>query len=190
MSPVTALGEILVSLVLTFKSYFILITHNSTLAFRLVYLLSLSGSTFPARLAAFAPDADLTHNYSDYAKAQIEVDLIPLSAVEEMSFAYINGVPSHETPPSPSPWKLTDPLVSAAYIPTFPPSWPSTLIFVGTADTLIDGSRILKANLDKSRVKSRLVEVPGATHGFWLLAHLFPNEAKASQDELVAFINE
>lgn len=147
----------------------------------------------PSRLIVIAPSADLyvltllyclhncwqqtyrTYNWSDFAKAQGDVDLVTLGVYQYDAARYLDsGTVFGERGETPtSTWQATDPLVSTSFIPSYPSGWPKTLIMVGTADQLIDSSRSIARTMRESQVDITLVEFAHAVHLFWRL-DIFP----------------
>jgi len=81
----------------------------------------------------------------------------------------------------------TDPLVSGAFIP-FTASWPRTLIFVGTADQLIDSSRELEKRLAAVEGPVELVEYNERPHGWWVMPHLFSETIQDAVQRIARFV--
>jgi len=81
----------------------------------------------------------------------------------------------------------TDPLVSGALLP-FGASWPRTLILVGTADQLIDGSRELKKRLAALNRPVELVEYYERPHGWWVMPHLFSLNVQDAVERIARFV--
>ena len=114
---------------------------------------------------------------SEHAKAQAGKDILDVSANERAASAYVGD----------SGVSLTDPLVSGAFIP-FTASWPKTLILVGTADQLIDGSRELEKRLVALNRPVELVEYDERPHGWWVMPDDFPENVQDAVQRIAQFI--
>ena len=133
----------------------------------------------PAKLVAIAPAAELTYHFSEYAKAQADVDTIAAPKHVALTAQWLG---------SPSKWQPSSPLVSAAHIPSIPASWPAkTLILCGAADQLIDGSRIVVAKLKAAGKDVQYEEAVDMPHGYSSFP-VFPAQAAAAWDRVVDFI--
>lgn len=167
-----------------------LLTIALDIAIAVTYILSQSNIPLPSRLVAFAPAADLTYNLSARAVAQADVDVYPMRVYKESTAHYLNDPQlstfPQEGPTGGSKWKPTNPLVSTAFIPSFPVDWPKTLIFVGTADQLMDGSYTVTENMKASGVDVELVVYENLIHAFWVFP-FFP-EAEAAYDRFADFV--
>ena len=80
-----------------------------------------------------------------------------------------------------------DPLLSGAFIP-FTASWPRTLILVGTADTLIDASRVLRKRLATLQRPVELVEYAERPHGWWVMPHHFLENIQDVVQRIARFV--
>lgn len=114
---------------------------------------------------------------SEHAKAQVDKDVLTVSGCEWMARVYVgdSGVPP------------SDPLVSGAFLP-FSTSWPRTLILVGTADLLIDGSRELEKRLAALNRPVELVEYSERPHEWWVFPHIFPENVQDTVQRIARFV--
>lgn len=125
----------------------------------LTHLVSNSDRPLPNGVVAFASTSiQVFDNLSEHAKAQVGNDLFKLSMYRLSTTAYIGN----------TGFAPTDPLVSGSLI-TVTPSWPRTLILVGTSDQLIDASRELERRLAALNRPVELVEYDERPHGWWLV---------------------
>ena len=157
------------------------ITHridSAPTAVVLTHLILESDRLSPRGVIPIAPFAiQVFDHMSEYAKAQASSDIIDLSISGTLTSAYVGD----------SGVALTDPLVSGAFIP-FTASWPKTLILIGSADQLIDASRELEKRLSASKRPVELVEYDERPHGFWALAHLFPDDIQDAAQRIARFV--
>ncbi|KAA1473423.1 alpha/beta-hydrolase, partial [Dentipellis sp. KUC8613] len=146
-------------------------SSGGNVAIVLTYLISQAPASLPmpGRIVAFAPASDLTYNLSDHARAQVEVDLFSVESYKECTTHYLHDPASPFGPLTVGwkRWRPDDPLVSAVFIPKFREGWPRTLILVGSADQLVDASRVLERRMREDDVCVELVEYVDAVHGFW-----------------------
>ncbi|KAG8220845.1 Alpha/Beta hydrolase protein [Butyriboletus roseoflavus] len=144
----------------------------------LTHLILQSDRQSPRGVIPIAPAAIQVYDQmSEYAKAQASHDIIGTSQCETMASAYVGN----------SGVARTDPLVSGAFIP-FTASWPKTLILVGTADQLIDASRELEKRLTAAKRPVELVEYDERPHGWWVLAHIFPDNIQDAAQRVAQFL--
>ncbi|KAH7914615.1 alpha beta-hydrolase [Hygrophoropsis aurantiaca] len=148
---------------------------GGNLALILTYLISQSSPhALPDHVVTIAPAADLTHTLSDFAKAQADADLLSIASYEAASSQYLAAFPAN------------DPLASSTFI-NFPPSWPKTLIMVGTADQLIDASRTIAKKIEEAGNTVKLIEFDDLPHGWWLFPSIF-NQINDAIDKIVQFV--
>ena len=114
---------------------------------------------------------------SEHAKAQAGKDIVDMSVYERMASVYVGD----------SGVSRTDPLVSGAFIP-FTASWPKTLILVGTADQLIDGSRELEKRLVALNRPVELVEYNECPHGWWVRPYIFSENIQDVVQRIARFV--
>lgn len=149
-------------------------------AFVLAYILAQVQAPPPAKLVAFSPASELTYSFSEYAQAQKDVDLFPQELNHAFTAQWLGQPPARDP---------KDPLVSAAYIPAIPESWPTkTFIISGGADTLIDGGRILSKKLKDGGKDVEYVEVADMPHAFWAFP-IFKKQKDESWDRVYKFIS-
>ncbi|KAH0836560.1 Alpha/Beta hydrolase protein [Lanmaoa asiatica] len=143
----------------------------------LTHLVLQSDRASPHGVVSIAPSAiQVPDRVSEYAKSQAKNDLIDISNTGMLVRAYIGD----------SGVEPADPLVSGAYIP-FTESWPKTLILVGTADGLIDGSRELEKRLAALNRPVELIEYDERPHAWWVLADVFPDDIQDAAQRVARF---
>ena len=129
-------------------------------------------------MVSIAPDAIRSvDRLSELAKANANTDTLNVPLLEKYARWYVGD----------SGVALTDPLMSGAFVP-FAPSWPRTLILVGTGDLLVDGSRELAKRLSALNLAVELVEYDGHPHGWWFLPQAFPEESEDTVQRIVRFV--
>ena len=144
----------------------------------LTHLILESDRLSPRGVIAIAPFAiQVFDRLSEHAKAHANSDTLDLSTFGALTSAYVGN----------SGVALTDPLVSGAFIP-FTASWPKTLILVGSADQLIDASRELEKRLSALKRPVELIEYDERPHGWWVLAHLFPDDIQDAAQRIARFV--
>ncbi|EIW74192.1 alpha beta-hydrolase [Coniophora puteana RWD-64-598 SS2] len=152
----------------------------------ITYLLHLYGQGLPHSIAAFGPAADHTYELSDYAKAQADVDILPIQGHMSASDQWL--LEPGTFPDLPDRFigagarDRKSPLISAMHIPIKDiDDWPRTLIIAGNADQLIDPSRVMH---HEAPGKVELRETEGGVHGFWQLPFYGQVKDKAWADVL------
>ena len=152
--------------------------NSPSTAVVLTHLVLQSDRLSPRGVIPIAPAAIQVYDrMSEYAKAQARTDIIDFSASETLASAYVGD----------SGVARADPLVSGAFIP-FTASWPKTLILIGSGDKLIDVSRELEKRLSALKRPVELVEYDELPHGFWALAHLFPDDIQDVAQRVARFV--
>jgi acetyl esterase/lipase len=137
----------------------------------LTYIISQSDLSMPGRVVVFSPDADLTHASS----TSMTHELFPLSIYHTCSSQYLGG------------FSADSPLALGAFIP-FNASWPKTLVMTGTADNVAESSRRVASGIKEAGGEVELVKYADLTHGWWMLAHIFPMESDDGLKRLAAFV--
>ncbi|KAF8141728.1 Alpha/Beta hydrolase protein [Boletus edulis] len=132
----------------------------------------------PRSVIAIAPSAILSYDdLSAYARAQADKDIFDVPTLKLMRNMYVGD----------SGVSRMDPLVSGALVP-FAASWPRTLILVGTADHLIDGSRELEKRLKAVGRPVELVEYDERPHGWWVMPNIFPENIQDAVQRMAQFV--
>ncbi|KAF8449145.1 Alpha/Beta hydrolase protein [Boletus edulis BED1] len=144
----------------------------------LTHLVLQSSRPSPRSVIAIAPSAILSYDdLSAYARAQADKDIFDVPTLKLMRNMYVGD----------SGVSRMDPLVSGALVP-FAASWPRTLILVGTADHLIDGSRELEKRLKAVGRPVELVEYDERPHGWWVMPNIFPENIQDAVQRMAQFV--
>ena len=147
----------------------------------LTHLILQSSRLSPRSVVAIAPSAmqasasDPTVSKDPKVQAGEDIPDVPVYKRARSAYLGDSGV---------SPM---DPLLSGAFIP-FTASWPRTLILVGTADTLIDASRVLGKRLATLQRPVELVEYAERPHGWWVMPHHFPENIQDAVQRIARFV--
>lgn len=144
----------------------------------LTHLLLRDGRPAPHGIIAIAPFAIQAHALmSEYAKEQAENDVISTDNMDDLVRAYVGD----------SKLVPTEPLISGAFVP-IDASWPKTLILVGSADQVIDGSRVLAKRLEDAQRPVELVEYDERPHAWWILPQIFSEDIQDAGERIAQFI--